>query len=195
MTDFNQIAGQEAAKRAMIVALAGKHSIHLIGPPGVGKSMLIAAARCIDSEFRAIESWPCPCGYRISPQKQCRCSIESIERHLRRKAPADVTVEVPDVPWREFEFHFSGHSGTGSEDVRRQISAAGPRMVRNCLEESSVTILKAAYTEMGMSPRDASSVIRVAESIARLEQKGEIEASHISEAINYRPLMYFSSLN
>lgn len=41
--DFSEIKGQDAAKRAMIIAAAGGHNAIMIGSPGVGKSLLAQA--------------------------------------------------------------------------------------------------------------------------------------------------------
>ncbi len=42
--DFDEIIGQESAKRAMTIACAGGHNIFMMGSPGAGKTMLARAA-------------------------------------------------------------------------------------------------------------------------------------------------------
>lgn len=44
---LDEIRGQESAKRALIVAAAGRHNIALYGPPGTGKTMLARATASV----------------------------------------------------------------------------------------------------------------------------------------------------
>lgn len=54
--DFNEIQGQKLAKRAIEIAVAGKHNLLMIGPPGSGKSMMAKRIPTIQPTLNIEES-------------------------------------------------------------------------------------------------------------------------------------------
>lgn len=50
--DYVQVQGQERAKRAIMIALAGHHHLLLYGPPGTGKTMLASRIPTVQSPLQ-----------------------------------------------------------------------------------------------------------------------------------------------
>jgi magnesium chelatase family protein len=118
----------------------------------------------------------------------------------------DIHIEVPAVEFRELSSHTPG---TSSGEMRKQVTAArlieqhrfgGTRTRYNAhmtskqlrqycpLGEECQNLLQAAVNETGLSARAHDKIIRVARTIADLDNGETIEPMHINEAINYRML-------
>jgi magnesium chelatase family protein len=155
---------------------------------------------------------PCPCGYRNDPRRSCHCSIPQIERYMAKiSGPLldriDIHIEVPAVDFQELA---SERTGTDSQTMRAQVVRARgvqsqrfggssgitcnarmtSRQIRQCckLDAHCMDLLRASVNELGLSARAHDKILRVARSIAGLDQSAVIDAVHITEAINYRTL-------
>ncbi len=173
------VHGNEMAKRALVVAAAGGHSLLLVGPANCGKSMLRAVALELGLG-QTFEARPCPCGNYSNPCAGCSCTAPQIERHVQKFPVADITVEVVRPPEREMR-----SSGTTLAEMRKQIEAKTDHSALD-LDDVTSGLLRTAVVELGVDPDVRRRIIAVARTIANLDRRERIEAPHLMEAINYR---------
>ncbi len=154
---------------------------------------------------------PCPCGYSTDPKRKCKCTPNQVERYMSRiSGPLidriDIHIDVPTVPYDDLS---SKRDGTNSETMAQNVELArqwqrqrfadtkitanaqmSSRQIRNyCqLNEPCRMMLKQAIYELGLSARAHDKVLRLARTIADLEQSENIETNHLGEAISYRKL-------
>ena len=155
---------------------------------------------------------PCRCGYFGHPTRQCTCREGDVQRYISRiSGPMldrmDIQIELPSLSYDEISA--SNEASETSATVRKrviaarafararmgddkitcnaQLDAAGIR--KYCkTDEGAAQLLRMAYDSMGLSARGYDRVMRVARTIADLDQSEIIRDVHIAEAIQLRSL-------
>jgi magnesium chelatase family protein len=154
---------------------------------------------------------PCPCGFYTDPQHECTCAPAAIQRYRSRiSGPLldriDIHIEVPAVKYKDLTERSTGEP---SDAIRARVNAAralqlerfkgltiycnaqmGAREQRRyCeVEPSAEKLLEVAINRLGLSARAYTRILKVARTVADLDRSPTIQASHVSEAIQYRSL-------
>jgi len=177
-------------------------------PLETGRITIARAARHVDypARFQLIGAMnPCPCGYHGHPQIACSCTPEMVSRYQDRiSGPLldriDMRVEVSAVSPDELS---ALPDGELTQYVAERVAIARERAIdrqgkinddlqsaeieRICKPEGAVRqLLHAASSRLGWSARSYHRVLRVARSIADLEDSDELASKHVAEAIQYR---------
>lgn len=152
---------------------------------------------------------PCPCGYYGSADTACTCKPQAVERYLNKVSGPlldrmDLHVQVLPVPYKELATVSGGES---SSVIRERVLRArrlqqkrfeGQNMFCNAqmqvrqisrycaLDKDSGDLLKTAMRQYGLSARTYHRVLKVARTIADLDEKESIGAAHVGEALHYR---------
>ena len=154
---------------------------------------------------------PCPCGFYGSQDKECTCTPEAISRYMGRiSGPLldriDIQVEVTPVKYQKLE---STDKVETSEEIKKRVDVAREIQINRyrkhgifsnseltpalsdiyCkLDSKSKHLIQNAFEKLGLSARGYGRILKVARTIADLDQKENIDIKHIAEAIQYRSL-------
>ncbi len=151
---------------------------------------------------------PCPCGY-YPDRNKCNCSESEVKKYLSRiSGPImdriDVMTEAPKVDIRQLSVKMHNES---SGEIRGRVLEARERqkyrysntryqfnaelgagdIMKYCpLGTKEQKMMEEAFDKMNLSARSYHKIIKVARTIADLDNAENINTSHLSEAICYR---------
>lgn len=152
---------------------------------------------------------PCKCGWYGHPSGRCHCTESSVRKyHSKISGPLldriDIIVEVPALEFDELRLKKPAES---SADIKKRVDSAREIQLKrfsdvsfDCnahmqqkqlrtfceLSEDCENLMKMAYDRMGLTARSYDRILRVARTIADLDEAEKIETTHLAEAIQYR---------
>ncbi len=192
-----------------------KNTLELLREPLEDRQVTISrlnASITYPCNFMLIASMnPCPCGYYGSKEKECCCRPEQIKRYQSKiSGPLldriDIQVEVNGVKYDKLQ---SDEKIESSEQIRERVNQARKIQIEryknfNIYSNSELTpkliekfckldmecqkILELAFEKLGLSARAYGRILKVARTIADLDNSENIQKKHLAEAIQYRTL-------
>lgn len=150
---------------------------------------------------------PCPCGYFGNNDDRCRCTLDQVRRYRDRiSGPMldRIDMHVPVRALKQGELHGKSE-GDSSLSIRERVEAArerqmqrqgkannllsAPELEKHCqLSDGDKALLEHAIHKMGLSTRAYHRVLKVARTLADMQDKAHPDTENISEALSYRTL-------
>ena len=156
---------------------------------------------------------PCRCGYYGHPTHPCTCSPRDVKRYIASVSGPlldriDIEVELPSISYDDLTAPSAGTETSAAVRARvmkARAFAAGrfadlpgifcnagldaAAIRRTCVtDDAARAVLRGAYDKLGLSARGYDRVMRVARTIADLDESEIIRAPHVAEAIQLRTL-------
>ncbi len=153
---------------------------------------------------------PCPCGYFGHPHQECRCTPTRIQKYLSKiSGPLldriDIHIQVPSIDYTKIK----DNPSPSSKEIRNRVMKAqkiqkdrfknegilfNSQMNQKLLKkycslgEKEEKILSLGIQELNLSLRGYDKILKVARTIADLEESPSLQPHHLIEALNYRSL-------
>jgi len=153
---------------------------------------------------------PCPCG-NYGTEKECICNPSSLLRYQRKiSGPVidriDMWVEVSNI--KHEKLSQKNDNSEGTKEIRKRVSDArriqkerfkktgtdtnsnmSAKNIESLIELDKQTqdVLNQSAKQLNLSARAYHKIIKLARTIADLEEQKQITSNHILEALQYRP--------
>ena len=153
---------------------------------------------------------PCPCGFLGDSKKQCTCSEYQINRYRQRLSGPlldriDIQIKIQRLD--ENELLDSSQPSETSETIRKRVikarkiqmeryknegiltnSELNSKLIKKyCkIDDTTKQFLKNAIVSFNLSARAFDRILKISRTIADLEEKENIEISHIAQALQLR---------
>jgi magnesium chelatase family protein len=156
-----------------------------------------------DTKFLFIAAQnPCPCGNLLSPTNECRCSEIEIQRYKNRLSGP--LLDRIDLFVQMDEISIEDKSTISSKQMHHLVIKAFSRQIKrnqkelngkmdekdikkHCkLDSECEDIMHSALVRFGLSQRGINKILKVARTIADLDDSESIKKAHLLEAISYR---------
>ncbi len=190
----------------------GRQALESLRQPLEDKTISIARANesvSFPADFMLVATRnPCPCGYASDPENECSCRPHLIEQYQKKLSGPlldriDMVVEMSRVDPTKLLGLTTANTQTA--DATQQIAKALVRQQQRFkdsrtnanlsskdtirlarLDPAARTLLERAGQKLKLSARSYFKVIKVARTIADIEDSDTILANHLSEALQYR---------
>lgn len=129
---------------------------------------------------------PCPCGYFGSSIKECHCTSAELSRYQRKlRGPLldrfDIFCQLDEVKCAELQHKEEIPWYAKKAPINgRAASRALP------IDMAAKKILQAAQERLKLSVRSYNKTIKVARTIAYLDNTEHVQAQHVAEALQFR---------
>lgn len=150
---------------------------------------------------------PCPCGYYGNNDGRCRCTVDQVRKYRDRiSGPMldRIDLHVPVRALKQGELH-TKTEGDNSKNIRSRVEQAraiqierqgkanhllsAPDLEKFCLlTDADKHLLEHAINKMGLSTRAYHRVLKVARTLADMQNKVQPDTENITEALSYRTL-------
>ena len=151
---------------------------------------------------------PCPCGYDGDTRIDCRCTPDKIASYRGRiSGPLTERIDMHLELARQTRdlMHADARDNESSATVRKRVSRAQQRQItrqgalngtltasavatRCSVSDEAFALLSKSTEQLALSARGYHKVLKVAKTIADMEDQDVIEQAHIAEAISFRSL-------